>query len=160
MLKGRPLCMHLISQGGIKEKPPGCSRSVTRRSFIKWPRRESETTSMEEECRNSHSFSRVPRISQLFSSCSSCHESEMSITSQCGAESLLRATLSVFGIRGELKQALGIMNCLRALARVFMIQRSEADLPKRLTEPGKWLDGETLLSQVSNLYHWSLFNAI
>jgi hypothetical protein len=32
---------------------------------------------------------------------------------------------------------------LRALARVFMIQRNEADVPQMLTEPGKWLDGDT-----------------
>ncbi|MGD8513641.1 MAG: hypothetical protein PVG85_06790, partial [Deltaproteobacteria bacterium] len=42
-------------------------------------------------------------------------------------------------------EALRIINCLRALARVFMIQRNEADVPEMLTEPGKWLDGDTLL---------------
>ena len=26
-----------------------------------------------------------------------------------------------------------------------MIQRKEADVPKMVTEPGKWLDGDTLL---------------
>jgi hypothetical protein len=26
-----------------------------------------------------------------------------------------------------------------------MIQRNEADVPEMLTEPGKWLDGDTLL---------------
>jgi hypothetical protein len=48
-------------------------------------------------------------------------------------------------MRGQLSEALRIINCLRALARVFMIQRNEADVPEMLTEPGKWLDGNTLL---------------
>jgi len=26
-----------------------------------------------------------------------------------------------------------------------MVQRNEADVPEMLTEPGKWLDGDTLL---------------
>jgi hypothetical protein len=46
---------------------------------------------------------------------------------------------------GQLSEALRIINCLRALARVFMIQRNEADVPEMLTEPGKWLDGDTLI---------------
>ncbi len=50
-------------------------------------------------------------------------------------------------MRGQLSEALRIINCLRALARVFMIQQSEADVPEMLTEPGKWLDGDTLLFQ-------------
>ena len=50
-------------------------------------------------------------------------------------------------MRGQLSEALRIINCLRALARVFMIQRNEADVPEMLTEPGKWLDGDTLLSK-------------
>jgi hypothetical protein len=45
----------------------------------------------------------------------------------------------------KLSEALRIINCLRALARVFMIQRNEADVPEMLTELGKWLDGDTLL---------------
>jgi hypothetical protein len=48
-------------------------------------------------------------------------------------------------MRGQLSEALRIINCLRASARVFMIQLNEADVPKMLTEPGKWLDGDTLL---------------
>jgi len=48
-------------------------------------------------------------------------------------------------MRGQLSETLRIINCLRALARVFMIQRNEADVPEMLTEPGKWLDGDTLL---------------
>ena len=48
-------------------------------------------------------------------------------------------------MRGQLSEALRIINCLRALARVFMIQRNEADVPEMLTEPGKWLDGNTQL---------------
>jgi len=48
-------------------------------------------------------------------------------------------------MRGQLSEALRIINCLRALARVFMIQRNEADVLEMLTEPGKWLDGDTLL---------------
>jgi hypothetical protein len=48
-------------------------------------------------------------------------------------------------MRGQLSEALRIINCLRALARVFMIQQNEADIPEMLTEPGKWLDGDTLL---------------
>jgi hypothetical protein len=61
------------------------------------------------------------------------------------AESLFRATLSIFGMRGQLSEALRIINCLRALARVFVIQQNEADVPEMLTEPGKWPDGDTLL---------------
>jgi len=38
------------------------------------------------------------------------------------AESLLGTTLSIFGMRGQLSEALRIINCLRALARVFMIE--------------------------------------
>ncbi len=45
-------------------------------------------------------------------------------------------------MRRKQSEALRIINCLRALARVFMIQRSEADVPEMLTEPGKWLDGD------------------
>jgi hypothetical protein len=71
--------------------------------------------------------------------------SKLSVISHYGAESLFRATLSIFGMRGQLSEALRIINCLRASARVFMIQRNEADVPKMLTEPGKWLDGDTLL---------------
>ena len=48
-------------------------------------------------------------------------------------------------MRGQLSEALRIINCLRALARVFVIQRNEADVPEMLTEPGKWLDGDTSL---------------
>jgi hypothetical protein len=60
------------------------------------------------------------------------------------AESLFYATLNIFGMRRKLSEALRIINCLRALAQVFMIQQNEADVPEMLTEPGKWLDGETL----------------
>jgi hypothetical protein len=60
------------------------------------------------------------------------------------AESLSRATLSIFGMRRKLSEALRIINCLRALARVFMIQQNEADVPEMLTEPGKWLNGDPL----------------
>ena len=59
------------------------------------------------------------------------------------AESLFRATLSIFEMRGQPSEALRIINCVRALARVFMIQRNEADVSEMLTEPGKWLDGDT-----------------
>jgi hypothetical protein len=48
-------------------------------------------------------------------------------------------------MRGQLSEALRIINCLRALARVFIIQKNEADVPEMLTEGGKWLDGDTLL---------------
>ena len=48
-------------------------------------------------------------------------------------------------MRRKLNEALTTISCLRALARDFMIQRSEADVPEMLTEPGKWLDGDTLL---------------
>ena len=69
----------------------------------------------------------------------------MAVINHYVAESLFRATLSIFGIRRKLSEALRIINCLRALARVFMIQHSEADVRQMLTEPGKWLDGDTLL---------------
>ena len=78
------------------------------------------------------------------------------------AESLLGTTLSIFGMRGQLSEALRIINCLSALARVFMIedslqqaagnalafavQQNETDVPEMLTEPGKWINGDTLLS--------------
>ena len=38
------------------------------------------------------------------------------------AESLFRATLSIFGTRGQQSEALRIINYLRALARVFMME--------------------------------------
>jgi hypothetical protein len=63
------------------------------------------------------------------------------------AESIFRATLSIFGMGGRLNEALRIINCLRALARVFMVQQNEADVPEMLAESGKWLDGDTLLSK-------------
>jgi hypothetical protein len=50
-------------------------------------------------------------------------------------------------MRGQLSEALKIINCLRALARVLMIQRNEADVPEMLTGPGKWLDADTVLSK-------------
>ena len=60
-------------------------------------------------------------------------------------------------MRGQLSEALRIINCLRALARVFMIQRNEADVPGMLTEPGKWLDGATqLFKRTSETRHWVL----
>jgi len=34
---------------------------------------------------------------------------------------------------------------LREGLRIIPLRRSEADVPGRLTEPGKWLDGGTLL---------------
>ncbi len=74
-----------------------------------------------------------------------CRVSEVIVMSHDKVESLFRATLSIFGIRRQLRGALRIINCLRALARVFMIQQNEADVPEMLTEPGKWLDGDTLL---------------
>jgi len=61
------------------------------------------------------------------------------------AESLFRAILSIFGMRRKQSEVLRIINCLRALAQIFMIQRNEADVPEMLTELGKWLDGHTLL---------------
>ncbi len=48
-------------------------------------------------------------------------------------------------MRRKQSEALRIINCLRALARVFIIQQNEADVPEMLTEPGKWLDDDTLL---------------
>ena len=74
-----------------------------------------------------------------------CRLSEVTVITHHVAESLFRATLSIFGMRGQLSEALRIINCLRALARVFMMQRNEADVPEMLMEPGKWLDGDTLL---------------
>ena len=78
-------------------------------------------------------------------SCLQCRVSEVTVISHYVAESLLRVTLSIFGMRRQLSEALRIINCLRALARVFMIQQNEADVSEMLTEPGKWLDGDTLL---------------
>jgi hypothetical protein len=69
----------------------------------------------------------------------------VTVISHYVAESLFRATLSIFGMRRKLSEALRIINCLRALARVFMIQQNEADVPEMLTEPEKWLDGDTSL---------------
>jgi hypothetical protein len=74
----------------------------------------------------------------------------MTIIHHGGAESLFRATLSIFGMRGQLSEALRIINCLRALARVFMIQQNEADIPEMLTEPGKWLGGNTLVFNITS----------
>jgi len=35
-----------------------------------------------------------------------------------------------------------------------MIQRNEADVPEMLTEPGKWLDGDTLIfERTSQIRH-------
>jgi hypothetical protein len=40
-----------------------------------------------------------------------------------------------------------------------MIQRSEADLPEMVTEPGKWLDGNTLFfKETSETRHWVELN--
>ena len=71
--------------------------------------------------------------------------SGVTVISPYGAETLFRATLSIFGMRRKLSEALRIINCLRALARVFIIQRNEGDVPEVLTGPRKWLDGDTLL---------------
>ena len=60
-------------------------------------------------------------------------------------------------MRGQLSEALRIINCLRALARVFMIQRKEADVPEMVTEPGKWLDGHTLFFLEELLRHDTSF---
>ena len=61
------------------------------------------------------------------------------------AESLFRATLSIFGTTRQLSAAQKIISCLRASgARVLMIKRNEAGVPKMVTEQGKWLDGEAI----------------
>jgi hypothetical protein len=81
-------------------------------------------------------------------------------------KSLFRATLSISGhvvklcaIRRQPSAALRVMSCLRALGPSCsapvahdgfkrgtgcMIQRNEADVPKMVTEQGKWLDGEAI----------------
>jgi hypothetical protein len=69
----------------------------------------------------------------------------VTVISHYVAESLFRAILSISAMRGQLSEALKIINYLRASARVFMIQRNGADVPEMLTESGKWLDGDTLL---------------
>jgi hypothetical protein len=76
--------------------------------------------------------------------------SKLSVISYHVAEGLFRAILSIFGMRRKLSEALRIINCFRALARVFMIQRNEADVPEMLTEPGKWPDGDTSLLKGSS----------
>ena len=48
-----------------------------------------------------------------------CRVSEVTVISHYAAESLFRATLSIFGIRRQLSAALRIIDCMRALGPSF-----------------------------------------